>query len=169
MSLATNPVRFGAFEVDLRAGELRKNGVKLKLQEQPLQVLAMLLECPGKVVTREELQRKLWSTDTFVDFEHSLNAAVKRLREALGDSADNPRYIETLPRHGYRLIIPVERSEGESVAPAIPAASHRRHIFWVAVSAFLLVAVVTAVIWRQRLLERYRPVRIESVTSSPKK
>jgi DNA-binding winged helix-turn-helix (wHTH) protein len=108
MPLTTNPLRFGAFELDLRAGELRKNGVKIKLQEQPLQVLGMLLECPGEVVTREDLQHKLWSTDTFVDFEHSLNAAVKRLREALGDSADNPRFIETLPRHGYRFIAPVQ-------------------------------------------------------------
>jgi eukaryotic-like serine/threonine-protein kinase len=112
MPLAANLLRFGAFEVDLRAGELRKSGIKIKLQEQPLQVLAMLLEHPGEVVTREELQRKLWSTDTFVDFEHSLNAAVKRLREALGDSADNPRFIETLPRHGYRFIAPVDGLQG---------------------------------------------------------
>ncbi len=111
MPIATSLVRFGVFELDLRAGELRKNGVKIKLQEQPLQVMGMLLARPGEVVTREELQRKLWSSDTFVDFEHSLNAAVKRLREALGDSADNPRFVETLPRHGYRFIAPVDRSQ----------------------------------------------------------
>ncbi|MFB3126729.1 MAG: winged helix-turn-helix domain-containing protein, partial [Candidatus Acidiferrales bacterium] len=101
-------VRFGVYEVDLRAGELRKSGVKIKLQEQPFQILALLLERPGEVVTREEIQKKLWPADTFVDFEHSLNAAVKRLREALGDSADNPRFVETLPRRGYRFIYPVE-------------------------------------------------------------
>jgi TolB-like protein/DNA-binding winged helix-turn-helix (wHTH) protein len=97
-------VRFGLFEVDLRAGELRKNGIKLKLQEQPFRVLVTLLQRPGDVFTREELRRELWPTDTFVDFEHGLNAAVKRLRDALDDSAENPRFIETLPRHGYRFI-----------------------------------------------------------------
>lgn len=97
-------IRFGTFEVDLRAGEVRKGGVKIKLQEQPFQVLALLLERPGDVITREELKQKLWAADTFVDFEHGLNAAVKRLREALSDSADNPRFVETVPRRGYRLI-----------------------------------------------------------------
>ncbi len=105
---ASQVVRFGVFEVDLQAAELRKNGVKVKLQEQPFQILNLLLERPGKVVTREKIQHKLWPADTFVDFEHSLNAAVKRLREALGDSADNPRFVETLPRRGYRFIYPVE-------------------------------------------------------------
>src|SRR5215470_16795556 len=97
-------VRFGLFEVDLRAGELRKNGVKIKLQDQPFRILVSLLRQPGEVVTREELRRELWPSDTFVDFDHSLNAAVKRLRDALDDSAENPRFIETLPRHGYRFI-----------------------------------------------------------------
>jgi TolB-like protein/DNA-binding winged helix-turn-helix (wHTH) protein/tetratricopeptide (TPR) repeat protein len=97
-------VRFGLFELDLRAGELRKNGVKVKLQEQPFRILVSLLRQPGDVVTREELRRELWPSDTFVDFDHSLNAAVKRLRDALDDSAENPRFIETLPRHGYRFI-----------------------------------------------------------------
>ena len=100
-------VRFGSFDVDLRAGELRKNGVKIKLQGQPLEVLALLLEQPGQVVTREELQQKLWAGDTFVDFEHGLNKAISRVREALSDEADNPRFIETLPRRGYRFIAPV--------------------------------------------------------------
>lgn len=95
---------FGLFEVDLTSGELRKNGVKIKLQEQPFRVLVTLLQHAGKVVTREELHRELWATDTFVDFEHGLNAAVKRLRDALDDSAENPRFIETLPRYGYRFI-----------------------------------------------------------------
>src|SRR5262249_41706053 len=97
-------VRFGLFELDLRAGELRKKGVKIKLQEQPFRILVSLLQQPGEVVTREELRRELWASDTFVDFDHSLNAAIKRLRDALDDSAENPRFIETLPRHGYRFI-----------------------------------------------------------------
>ena len=97
-------VRFGTFEVDVPAGELRKNGLKLKLQEQPFQVLCMLLEHPGEVVTREELRGKLWPGDTFGDFDHGLNAAVKRLRDALGDDPDNPHFVETLARRGYRFI-----------------------------------------------------------------
>src|SRR5215472_2289443 len=96
--------RFGAFEVDLRAGELRKNGLKIKLQEQPFQVLAMLLQHPGEVVTREELQKTVWPADTFVDFDRGLNKAVNKIREALNDSADNPRFVETLPRRGHRFI-----------------------------------------------------------------
>jgi eukaryotic-like serine/threonine-protein kinase len=101
-------VRFGKFELDLRTRELRNNGRKLTLQEQPFQILAVLLERPGQLVTRDELTRRLWPVDTFVDFEHSLNKAVNRLREALEDSADHPRLIETLPRRGYRLIVPLE-------------------------------------------------------------
>src|SRR2546422_11099698 len=95
---------FGAFEVDLEAGEVRKHGIRLKLQEQPFQVLALLLRRPGQVVTREELRTQLWSADTFVDFDHGLNSAINKLREALGDSADNPRFVETLPRRGYRFV-----------------------------------------------------------------
>src|SRR5216684_4570308 len=102
--------RFGVFELDLAAGELRKNGAKLRLQEQPFQVLALLLERAGDVVTREELRQKLWPADTFVDFDHSLNTAVNKLRELLGDSASSPRYIETLARRGYRFIAPVQNS-----------------------------------------------------------
>lgn len=116
MPLTSNPVRFGAFELDLRAGELRRNGTKVRLQEQPLQVLAMLLEQPGAVVTRDELKRQLWADHTFVDFEHGLNAAVTRLRVALGDSADHPRYIETLPRHGYRFVAEIEETTGSDAA-----------------------------------------------------
>ena len=97
-------LRFGAFELDLRARELRKEGVKVKLQEQPFQILAMLLEHQGQVVTREELRSRLWPSDTFVDFDLGLNKAINKLREALGDSADNPRFVETLPRRGYRFL-----------------------------------------------------------------
>ena len=101
-------VRFGVFEVNLRSGELRKYGLRLRLPGQPLKILALLLERPGEVVTREELQKNLWPDDTFVDFEHSLNSAIKKLRAALGDSAEYPRYIETLPRLGYRFVAPVD-------------------------------------------------------------
>jgi len=102
-------VRVGEFEVDLRAGEVRRrNGDKIRLQELPFQILSVLLHRPGEVVTREELQQKLWPANTFVDFENSTNAAVKKLRRALGDDPKNPQFIETLPRHGYRLIAPVE-------------------------------------------------------------
>src|SRR5437899_3118193 len=102
-------VRFGIFELDEDAGELRKQGTRMKLQEQPFQMLQVLLQRPGEVVTREELQQKIWPSDTFVDFDHGINNAIKRLREALGDAAETPRYIETLPRRGYRFIGKIER------------------------------------------------------------
>lgn len=104
-------LRFGVFEVDLAAGELRRNGARLRLQEQPFQVLAVLLENAGRVVTREDLRQKVWPADTFVDFDHSLNTAVNKVREALGDSATSPRFIETLARRGYRFIAPVNGVE----------------------------------------------------------
>jgi TolB-like protein/DNA-binding winged helix-turn-helix (wHTH) protein len=109
-------VRFGVFELDLRSGELRKQGRKIRLEGQPVQVLICLLENPGELVTREELHGKLWPKDTFVNFEHGLNAAVKRLRQALRDSADNPRFVETLPRRGYRFIAPVQAEDPRSEA-----------------------------------------------------
>jgi cholera toxin transcriptional activator len=110
--------RFGLFELDLSAGELRKSGVKLRLQGQPFQVLALLLEHAGEVVTREELQQKLWPSDTFVDFDHSLNTAINKVREALGDSASSPRYVETLARRGYRFIAPVQGPDQGAVHEA---------------------------------------------------
>ena len=112
--------RFGIFEADLAARELRKNGLKIRLQDQPFQVLALLLENHGEVVTREELQQKLWPSDTFVDFDHSLNTAINKVREALGDSASSPRYVETLARRGYRFIAPVQ-SPPEARAPDEPS------------------------------------------------
>jgi len=112
--------RFGVFEVDPRAGELRKNGIKLKLQEQPFQVLCMLIEHAGEMVTREDLHTRLWPADTFVDFEHGLNAAVKRLRDTLGDSAETPVYIETLPRRGYRFLIPLQGANSTAAEAAPP-------------------------------------------------
>src|ERR1700675_162131 len=111
MNTAQNPriVRFGSFEADLHTRELRKHGLKLKVQEQPFQVLAMLLARPGELVTREEIRSRLWPQDTFIDFDHGLNAAVRRLRDALSDDAETPRFVETLPRRGYRFIAPVEK------------------------------------------------------------
>src|ERR1700693_2163456 len=122
---ATNPrtVRFGLFELDLDARELRKSGIRIKLQEQPFQILAMLLERPGEIVTREELQKKLWSGDTFVDFDLSLNSAVKKLRQALSDDSDNPRFVETLYRRGYRFIAPVTAGANSHQIPLIETPS----------------------------------------------
>ena len=109
LSTHASPIlRFSIFEVNLQTGELRRKGQKVKLQDQPFRVLAVLLERPGEVVTREELRSKLWPADTFVDFDHSLNAAIKRLRSALGESAEKPIFIETMARRGYRFIGIVE-------------------------------------------------------------
>jgi DNA-binding winged helix-turn-helix (wHTH) protein len=115
-------LRFGVFELDPRAGELRKKGMKISLQGQPVEILVMLLERPGEIVSREELQKKLWPADTFVDFDHGLNSAIKRLRAALDDNADTPRFIETLPRRGYRFIGSVA---GPGPAPAIVYGDNR--------------------------------------------
>jgi TolB-like protein/Tfp pilus assembly protein PilF len=109
-----NIIRFGVFEADLRVGELRKSGARIRVQEQPFQILVMLLQRPAQVVSREELRQKLWPGETFVDFEHGVNSAVARLRDLLGDSADSPRYIETLPRRGYRFIAPVDGRDPQS-------------------------------------------------------
>jgi DNA-binding winged helix-turn-helix (wHTH) protein len=110
--------RFEGFELDVRALEVRKNGVKLKLEGQPVRILCALVERPGELVTREALRRQLWPANTIVDFEHSINAAMMRLRDALGDSADRPRFIETLPRRGYRFIHAIKPIQ----APAVSAA-----------------------------------------------
>src|SRR5450432_3736810 len=114
-------LRFGVFELDLRAGELRKHGLRVRLQEQPFQVLAMLVEHPGEVVAREELQKKLWPADTFVDFDHGLNKAINKLREALGDSAESPRFVETVARRGYRFLVDVKPADATSVPGVEPA------------------------------------------------
>jgi Tol biopolymer transport system component/DNA-binding winged helix-turn-helix (wHTH) protein len=110
----SNPIRFGVMEVDLERAELRKQGLRLKLTGQPFEVLSMLLQRPGEIVTREEIQKRLWPADTFVDFDHSLNTAVNKIREALGDDANNPRFVETVPRRGYRFIYPL------TVTPSTP-------------------------------------------------
>jgi DNA-binding winged helix-turn-helix (wHTH) protein len=110
-------VRFGIFEVDLESAELRRNRLKVPLQGQPFQVFAFLLQHSGKLVTRDELREKVWPKDTFVDFDHGLNTAITKIRIALGDDADNPRFVETLPRRGYRFIGPVDMPSSQAVSP----------------------------------------------------
>jgi TolB-like protein/DNA-binding winged helix-turn-helix (wHTH) protein/Flp pilus assembly protein TadD len=182
MPEATAPVRlrFGVFEVDLRAGELRKHGVRLRLQEQPFQVLAMLLERPGETVTREELRNRLWTADTFVDFDHGVNKAINRIRDALGDSATSPRFVETVARRGYRFIadvavegVPLARSEtrtgdliagaDESVAPVAippPMGRLRRWYPWTITGVTLALASIVVVVWaRQFRALQLPPIR----------
>ena len=142
-------VRFGVFELDLRSGELRKSGARLTLQQQPLQLLSVLLERPGELVTREELRKRLWPDDTFVDFEHGLNAAVKRLRDTLGDSADSPRFVETVPRRGYRFIAPT--SLPNSPVARTTRAAGRWRVGWVWMIAGVAVAGAIALgVWALR-------------------
>src|SRR6476469_5154029 len=133
-------VRFGTFEVDLASGEVRKSGLKLKLTDQPFQVLAILLERPGEVVTREELQKRLWP-DTFVDVDHNLNTAINKIREVLGDSAENPRFVETLPRRGYRFVAPVEGTQTTEV-PDGSGVRQESRMPWVRRTSILFVALV---------------------------
>jgi TolB-like protein/DNA-binding winged helix-turn-helix (wHTH) protein/Tfp pilus assembly protein PilF len=151
-------LRFDDYELDVRAGELRKRGVRLRLQGQPLQVLAALLNRAGDVVTHEELRAQIWTADTFVDFDHSLHNAIARLREVLGDSAETPRYIETLPRRGYRFIAPVNRTETQSPDPPTPSErpkeapyglrpSRSRTLLAATIPTLLVVAVV---VWLAR-------------------
>ncbi|MFZ0297454.1 MAG: winged helix-turn-helix domain-containing protein, partial [Candidatus Sulfotelmatobacter sp.] len=146
--------RFGSFEADFQEGKLTKAGFRIHLQEQPLQILALLLERPGQIVTREEIRQKLWSRDTFVEFDDALNTAVRKLRAALNDSADNPRFLETVPRRGYRFIAPVAWTpEPQTVAPtatpiAVPIGApvkdrvSRRQYFWSATALIVAVAAV---------------------------
>ncbi len=152
---ATNRMQFGPFEVDLAAGELRKRGLKLRLQAQPFGVLACLLERPGEIVTREALQQKLWPDDVFVDFDQGLNKAINKLREALGDSAETPRFIETLPRRGYRFIAPVTALDVDPAAGAVETAPDAKlaeaprissRITMILVGG-LLLAVIAAGVW----------------------
>lgn len=167
---ATGIVRFGVFEVDLRNGELRKQGARIKLQEKPFQALALLLEKAGQIVTREELRQHLWPADTFVAFDDNLNATVKRLREALGDSADGSRYIETIPRRGYRFLVSVEKVPAPAVPPADSEALSKAASPWFArsrkkmlVASTLLVLAVGLTVLGLILLERSRTTRPERV------
>src|SRR6266567_3793534 len=154
-------VRFSIFEVDLRVGELRRNGVKVKLQNQPFQILAMLLERRGELVTREELRARLWSVDTFVDFGNGLNSAIRRLRDALGDTAENPTFVETLGRRGYRFIAAVEGSPAKEIrivaAPERSKSSSRSS--WVA-TGFICATAIAVIAWA---LWRYPLRRAEVV------
>jgi len=146
-------LRFATFEVDLRSGELRKKGVRIKLQEQPFHVLTVLLQRPGEVVTREELRNQNWPADTFVDFDNSLNTAINKLREALGDSADNPRFIETLPRRGYRFIAPIIGADGAARGTAgvgaTPSAAKRKMVVTAAV-VVLAAGIAGGLLWHAR-------------------
>ena len=166
-------IRFGIFEVDLRAGQLRRNGFKVRLQDQPLQVLAMLLERPGEVVTRDELHARLWSSNTFVDFDHGLNAAVKRLRDALGDSADSPRFVETLARRGYRFLAPVEFSATETPTLRAPVTSTASKPRWYLALAGLLIVILAIAFGLQvgmrasRALQPVLPKEIRLTANSP--
>jgi Tol biopolymer transport system component/DNA-binding winged helix-turn-helix (wHTH) protein len=137
-------IRFSTFEVNLGTGELRQRGQKVKLQEQPFQVLAALLERPGEVVTREELRTKLWPADTFVDFDHSLNAAIKRLRDALGESAETPIFVETLARRGYRFIAPVDGCSGRVQIPAATPLDRPRPWQWLLTTRNAVLGGLTA-------------------------
>ncbi|MGI9102171.1 MAG: tetratricopeptide repeat protein [Terriglobales bacterium] len=161
MSEARSTVRFGIFEADLRTGELRKNGLKIRLEGQPFQILRLLLQRPGELVTREELKQALWPSDTFVDFEVSINAAVKRLRQALDDSADNPRFVETLPRRGYRFICPLLESPSAELPSSRPA---QRTI---AVLASIIAIAVSATWQAARYIERRNLVQMRSLAVLP--
>src|ERR1700704_5590688 len=136
-------VRFGVFEVDFEAGELRKSGFKVALQEQPFLVLTLLLENAGKLVSRDELQQKIWAADTFVEFDRGLNTAINKVRDALGDSAGNPRFIETVPRRGYRFLGPVE-TVGDATAGQERAEPKGR---WSFLAAALLVLLIIGGVW----------------------
>ena len=172
-----NTVHFGLFEVDLQARELRKSGVKIKLNDQPFQVLAMLLERPGEIVTREELQTRLWPSDTFVDFDLSLNSAVKKLRQALGDESDNPRFVETLYRRGYRFIAPVsnhaphagdgtEPSLVDSVKSKEPAARSWKRL--ALITAGCVVLLVAALVFKLMARPSPRILGFTQITSGGK-
>src|SRR6266851_3422359 len=188
-STSVPPARFGPFEVDFRAGELLKNGRRIRLQDQPLRVLAMLLEHPGNVVTRDEFRQKLWPNDTFVDFDHGLNNAINRLRDTLNDSAEAPRFIETLPRRGYRFICQVEVEAipdslvaGEkSLGPAgndhagsatpigalLPWWRRRWIAFGAAALVLSLLLELGVNAWKARLSNSSQAMRIESVAVLP--
>jgi DNA-binding winged helix-turn-helix (wHTH) protein/Tol biopolymer transport system component len=162
-------VRFGTFELDLQTGELRHAGQKVKLQEQPFQVLATLLEHPGKIVTREELRSKLWPEDTFVDFDHSLNAAIKRLRDALGESADAPVFIETLARRGYRFIAPVNgsSSSGGIEIASLPERSKSLFLTHPIAAGCLALIIIASLVWTVwRLPPRHTDIIERKLTSN---
>jgi DNA-binding winged helix-turn-helix (wHTH) protein len=146
-------IRFGVFQVDLCSGELFKNGHKVRIEAQPFHILSILLKRPGELVTREELKQGLWNQDTFVDFDHGLNAAIKKLREALNDEAKTPHCIETLPRRGYRFICPLDRFPEATqprgrAPPKVPRAKEsksRDWLLWIGVLVVLMLSVLILV------------------------
>ncbi|MCP5114265.1 MAG: hypothetical protein GY953_25830, partial [bacterium] len=142
MPVRRGTIRFGAFEVNPVAGELRKGGVKIKIQDLPFRILTILLERSGEVVTREELRQKLWAEDEFVEFEHSLNTAVNKLRSALGDSADQPRYIETIPRRGYRFVGVVDAEPARAASGRSPKLA-----LWIAAGIAIAAAASGLTYW----------------------
>ena len=171
-------LRFDSFEVDLRSGEVWKHGNRLRLQDQPFQVLRLLLERRGEIVTREELRQRLWLADTFVDFDDGLNTAVKKIRDLLGDSAERPRYIETIPRRGYRFMAVVESGQGATF-PAQPAAVGQRILQhpaaataairrpWLAVTALVLIAALALSAWKYRLESRRDAASVRAIAVLP--
>jgi len=169
-------LRFGVFEVELRSGELRKQGVRIKLQEQPFQVLTVLLQRPGEVVTREELRNQNWPADTFVDFDNSLNTAINKLRDALGDSAESPRFIETLPRRGYRFIASVDGLDNDPDARVVRQSGEAhpapRLLRWLVALLSLAVLAAALFVWnvlhvRDRLRGNMQARRIHSLAVLP--
>jgi DNA-binding winged helix-turn-helix (wHTH) protein/Tol biopolymer transport system component len=151
--------RFGVFEVDRQTGELRKQGTRLKLSGKAFQILEFLLERPGELITREELRQRLWPADMFVDFEHSLNATINRVREILGDSAENPRFIETLPRRGYRFIAPVERLPESALRRPFT----RQRWIWTIATAIVVLVIAVVGLGMHRQWSRSRSLRLENV------
>jgi DNA-binding winged helix-turn-helix (wHTH) protein len=172
---ATRILRFDSFELDLRTSELRKSGVRLRLHGQPIQLLAILLQSPGSLVTREELRAQLWPSDTFVDFDHSLNNAILRIREVLGDSAGTPRYIETLPRRGYRFIGQVEEVATDTPEPPahpVPSAARpdpvrSRRLRRTLIPSLVILAAAVGVLWLAPLLHRASAAPIHSIAVLP--
>jgi DNA-binding winged helix-turn-helix (wHTH) protein len=168
-------IRFGLFELDSAAGELRKQGLKIRLADQPLEILLLLLEHPGDVVSREAVRQRLWPGETFVDFDAGLNTAIKKLRDALGDPAENPRFVETLPRRGYRFIAPIETrtvSPPDSLpdnSPAGDVAAHAKQAglpswIWAATTAVAVLVVASAWLtlggwWKQSRPDVAAPTR----------
>src|SRR5438132_3855090 len=162
-------LRFGVFELDPQAGELRKKGMKIRLQGQPVEILAMLLQHPGEAITRQELQKKLWPADTFVDFEQGLNNAMKRLRASLDDSAENPHFIETLPRHGYRFIGSLNGSRQVPAERAKPTRRAGASILRAALGIVAILALAAVLVgltgrgWRDRLFMRSPKPQIQAM------
>ena len=161
---------FGSFEVDVVSGELRRQGLKIRLQDQPFRVLVLLLDRAGDVVTREQVRETLWPADTYVDFDHSLNTAVRKLREALGDSAETPRYVETIARRGYRFIapvaalpaVPIAHSADPAAASLLPSPVARRSTS----ARRLLISAIVVVICAAALVAHWVIPRLGSTTQS---